>query len=253
MSPSTLAIHSREEHIRYLALAAGALLVLPFVPFGNFVLYPFMILSTWFHEMGHGLTAVTMGFDFERLVLLPDGSGFAQYSFPESAGRFSHAVVAASGPMGPAMVGSALILASPHEKLWRPALYTLAAVIGVSTVIWVRSLLGWIVLPGIALLLVLIATRGSPTLERFTLQFLGLQAALSMFQQWDYLMVESAVIAGREQLSDTGAIEAYLLLPHWLWAGLIIGLAALMIGASLRYALSERRIPTDWQTRIPRR
>lgn len=243
---SALAIHSRQEHIRFLGLAAGALLVLPHVPFGNLILYPFMILGTWFHEMGHGLAAMLMGFDFQRLVLLPNGSGYAQYFFPDDASRFAHAAIAAAGPIGPAIVGSALILASPHERLWRPVLYALAAVIALSTLIWVRSTVGWIVLPAISLLLVLIATRGKPWLERFTLQFLGLQATLSMFQQWDYLLMEGAVIGGQPQLSDTGAIERYLLLPHWIWAGLIIATAALMLGASLRYSLSGKRTPPRW-------
>lgn len=243
---SALAIHSRQEHIRYLALAAGALLVLPHVPFGAYVLYPFMILGTWFHEMGHGLAAMALGFEFERLVLLPNGSGFAQYYFPVDAGPVAHAAVAAAGPIGPAIVGSGLILASPHERMWKPVLFALAGFVALSTLIWVRSTVGWIVLPGVALLLVVVATRGKPWLERFTLQFLGLQAALSMFQQWDYLLTEGAVIGGRPQLSDTGAIERYLLLPHWLWAGLIIALGALMLGASLRYSLSDKRTPPRW-------
>ncbi|WP_435416715.1 M50 family metallopeptidase [Parerythrobacter aurantius] len=243
---SALAIHSRQEHIRYLGLAAGALLVLPHVPFGAYLLYPFMILGTWFHEMGHGLAALLMGFDFQRLVLLPNGSGYAEYFFPPDSGRLAHATIAAAGPIGPAIVGSGLILASPHERLWKPVLLGLAACIALSTVVWVRSTVGWIVLPGISLLLVLIATRGRPWMERFALQFLGLQAALSMFQQWDYLLTEGAMIGGRPQLSDTGAIEQYLLLPHWIWASLIIAVAALMLGASLRYSLSEKRIPPRW-------
>lgn len=240
---TSLAIRSRQEHIRYLGLAAAALLVVPHVPFGPTVLYPFMILGTWFHEMGHGIMAMLLGFDFERLVLLPNGSGYAQYAFAPDAGRLSHAAIAAAGPIGPALVGSGLILASPHARLWKPVLFGLAAVLALSTLIWVRSLVGWIVLPGIALLLVVIASRGKPWMERFALQFLGLHAALSMFQQWDYLFSEGGMMGGFTQRSDTGAIEEYLLLPHWLWAGAIIALAALMLGASLRYAL--RASPTD--------
>lgn len=247
---SQLAIHSRQDHVRWLALAAGALLVLPHVPFGNYVLYPFMILSTWFHEMGHGLTAVLVGFEFERLVLFSNGSGFAETFRPVGASRFSMALVSAGGPIGPAIIGSLLILASTRSALWRPALYALAGAIALSTLIWVRSMVGWIVLPGIAVALVAIAAKGQPWLERFALQFLGLQAALSMFQQWDYLLMERAVIGGQEILSDTGAIEAYLVLPHWFWAGGIILLAALMIGASLRYALSAKHVPPRWDRQI---
>lgn len=241
-----LAIHSRDEHIKALALAASALFVLPHIPFGNFVLYPFMILTTWFHEMGHGVTALMVGFEFERLVLFPDGSGFAETYRPSDAPGLSHALVAAGGPIGPAIVGSLLILASAKPSLWRPALYTLGAAIVLSTLLYVRSMLGWLILPAIALGVIVIAAKGAPWLERFTLQFLGLTASLSMFQQWDYLLMERAVIGGQEILSDTGAIEEQLLLPHWIWAVGIIAIAALMIGSSLAYALSEKRFPRRW-------
>ncbi len=246
MKPGALAIHSREETIKALVLAGAILLVLPLLPLGNFVLYPFMILSTWFHEMGHGLAAIMVGNDFERLILYPDGSGVAESYGPIRASRFDNALISAAGPIGPAVIGSLLILASAHPRAWRPALYSLAGAIAVSTLVWVDGMTGWIVLPLIALLLVAIAAKAPPWAERFTLQFLGLQAALSMFAQWDYLLVEQANIGGEIILSDTGQIERALFLPHWVWAGAIIAFAALMIGASLRYALSPRRSANEW-------
>lgn len=60
-----------------------------------------------------------------------------------------------------------------------------------------------------------------------------------MLRDWNYLFTESAVIGGRRVLSDTGAIEAALVLPHWIWAGLITVISALAIGASLKRALSQ--------------
>jgi hypothetical protein len=50
------------------------------------------------------------------------------------------------------------------------------------------------------------------------------------------------VINGQPILSDTGQIEAALLLPHWLWAGVILLLSAVMVGAALKYALAEQRL-----------
>ena len=250
MKSGALALHSREDHIKALALAGALLIVLPLLPLGNFVLYPFMILSTWFHEMGHGLAAILVGYDFERLVLYPDGSGVAESYGPMQRSRLADALVSAAGPIGPAVIGSLLILASANSRTWRPALYTLAAAIALSTLIWVVGMTGWIVLPLIALALVGIAARASAWAERFTLQFLGLQAALSMFAQWDYLLVEQATIGGQTMWSDTGQIEQALFLPHWFWAVAIIALAAVMIGASLKYALSPRRTANEWN-RLP--
>ena len=231
---------SQEEQVGRLILAAVLVVFLPALPLGNYLVYPFVILSTWFHEMGHGLTALALGFGFERLEILPSGSGLAMTRVPDDSSAFSRALISAGGPMGPAIVGSLLILASAQQRFWRPALITLAVIIGISTIIWVRSAVGWIVLPLVGLALMAIAIKASEGVTRFTLQFLGIQAALSMFAQWDYLMMESAVIGGRSMPSDTGAIEAELGLPHWLWAGLIVVLATAMILASLKHALKPR-------------
>ncbi len=234
---------SQEEQVGRLVLAALLVLFIPSLPLGNFIMYPFVILSTWFHEMGHGLTALALGFGFEKLELLPDGSGVATTSAPVDVSGFAKALIAAGGPLGPAIVGSLLILASANQRVWRPTLIAFAGIIALSTLIWVRTLVGWIVLPLVAGVLVLIAWRAGDTITRFTLQFLGIHAALSMFGQWDYLMMESAVIGGQPMASDTGAMEQALLLPHWFWAGLIIVIASGMIGASLKYALRENNGP----------
>lgn len=64
---------------------------------------------------------------------------------------------------------------------------------------------------------------------------------------WDYLFMEQANIGGQLILSDTGAIEANLLLPHWFWALALIAAATLMIGTSLRYALREDGSGIGWR------
>ena len=238
---------SQAEQVGRLLIAAVLVVFAPLLPFGNYLIYPFMILGTWFHEMGHGLTAIIFGYDFERLIIYSTGSGVAESSMPADASRFSRAMIAAGGPLGPSFIGSALILASAKTRLWRPALITLSLIITISTVIWVRSTTGWIVLPAVAVGLALLAWKASAGWVRFTLQFLGMLAALSMFMSWDYLFMEQANIGGQLILSDTGAIEANLLLPHWFWALALIAAATLMIGTSLRYALREDGSGIGWR------
>lgn len=238
---------SQEEQVGRLILAGVIVVFLPQLPLGNFLIYPFTILTTWFHEMGHGLTAILMGHEFELLKIYPDGSGVAQsyHEGPESP--IASAFISAGGPLGPTMIGSILILASSKQQYWRPTLIVLAACIGLSTVIWVRSTTGVIVLPMIAVALTAAAWKGKDWLVRFALQFLGILAAMSMFRDWDYLFSESAVIDGQIMLSDTGAIANALLLPYWFWAMAIILLSGLMVGASLKYALAEDDDLNDWR------
>ena len=233
---------SQGEAIGRLVVAGLVVSLLPALPFGNYLIYPFAILTTWFHEMGHGLTALLLGQHFDQLVIFPNGSGFAQYQLQGSASRLVAAAIAAGGPLAPCAVGAGLIVASAHPRAWRPVLWASAAAILLSVGIWVRSATGWWALPLVAAILALVAWRGSPAWERFTLQFVGVMGAASMLQDFDYLFTEQAMIGGQAVLSDTGQIAAVLGLPHWFWAGVILTLSAVMVGAALRYALAEKRL-----------
>lgn len=230
---------SQEEQVGRLILAAVLVTFLPALPLGNYLIYPFVILSTWYHEMGHGLAALAMGHDFELLVINADGSGYAQSSTAYDSSGFSRALIAMGGPLGPSVVGALLIVASSAHRYWKPALLVLASALAISTLIWVRSPIGWIVLPALAIGIGWIALRGRPPVQLFALQFLGVLGALSMFADWSYLFSESGVVGGRIMLSDTGTMEAELWLPHWLWATTIIALSGLMVGASLKFALNR--------------
>ncbi len=230
---------SQEEQVGRLILAAVLVLFLPALPFGNLLIWPFVILTTWFHEMGHGLAALLTGNAFDELVIYANGSGYASSRTALDSGGLDRAVIAMGGPLGPSVMGALLILASSARKYWQPALYALAGALVLSTVIWVRSGVGWLVLPALGAGLGLIAWRAGRGVQLFTLQFLGVLAALSMFQDMDYLFSETAMVGGQPMLSDTGAIEAELLLPHWVWAAVIMGVSGLMVGASLKYALNH--------------
>ena len=224
---------AERHHPKWLVLAACMVVLIPQLPFGNYVMYPFMILTTWFHEMGHGLTGLLLGMKFDGLVLLASGSGYAELRYPADVSPVAQALVSAGGPLGPALAGAALILASQTRRMCRIALDVLAAVIVISCIIWVRSVVGWVVLPGIAALILFVAAKGTEEWQRFAVQFFGVHAAISMFGQWRYLFSTGGTIGGYHQVSDTGAMAQSLLLPHWFWAGAIIASGAAIVGASI--------------------
>jgi hypothetical protein len=212
-----------------LTAIAAASLVLWQLPFGNLALFPFTILTTWFHEMGHGLATIAVGSSFDHLVIFADGSGYAVSTRPIDAGRLTTALIAAAGPMGPAIVGSLLIVASGRDAHARQALYVLGAALVLSTVIWVRSAIGWLVLPGLGLLTLLVAARGPHGLVRFVVQLVGVQACISAWRSFDYLFSDGGTVGGTSQRSDTAAIADVLLLPYWFWgAAISAGIVASM-------------------------
>jgi len=213
-----------------LIAAAVLTVVLWQIPGGNFILYPFTILATWFHEMAHGLTALLLGGRFTKLLIFSNGSGVAYYSGPLLLGAFGQVLVAAAGPLGPPVAGAALIATSRSIKAARLTLILLGSFLLISTAVWVRSLFGLVTIPLMGVGVLGVAFNGSERAQRLLVQFLGVQACVSTYRQIDYLFSYSA---GPMGISDTGQIQQALLLPYWFWGGLIAVSSLLILFMSL--------------------
>lgn len=235
---SELACQSeRRKRVTLLLACAMVCVLLWQTQIGDTLLYPFTILATWFHEMGHGLAALMTGNHFEKLVIFPDGSGFALVMRASDGLSLTNAFISAGGPLGPALAGSGLILASRAPDTTKSALVVLGLALLVSTAIWVRSTTGWLVLPALGTLVLTLALRGSVTHQRLAIQILGVQAAISIWEQFDYLFSAHALIDGELRRSDTSAIGAALFLPYWFWGAALSALIIVMLWCSLRRAL----------------
>lgn len=213
--------------------AAVLTLVLWQVPLGGFLLYPFTILATWFHEMGHGLTALLLGGDFHRLVLLPNGSGAALHSSVRF-GPLGAALVAAGGPLGPAVAGALFITAARYAKWGKAGLRILSALLLASALVWVDGIFGKAITIGLGILILAVSERTAPDTCCFALQFLGVQACLSTWRQLDYLFTRDANIGGQLMPSDSQVIAQALLLPYWFWGGLLSVATLGLLAMSLR-------------------
>jgi hypothetical protein len=226
---SSLADQDHKERLALLAGIALASIILWQTNLGSLLLYPFTILATWFHEMGHGIAAMLAGRDFERLQIFADGSGVAESLRPADGYGLTDAMIAASGPLGPAIAGALLIISSRSPTATRNALAVLGVALILSTAIWVRSLTGWLVLPALGLAIALLALRGPLPWQRFAIQLIGVQACISVWRQFDYLFSVGGNVGGQLQRSDTGAIADVLVLPYWFWgAGISVAILGLL-------------------------
>ncbi|MBD2165656.1 M50 family metallopeptidase [Calothrix membranacea FACHB-236] len=219
--------------LTWLIAAAIATVVLWQVPGGDYILYPFTILATWFHEMAHGLMAMILGGQFDKLQIFGNGSGVASYRIARSLGPIGPAFVAAAGPMGPPIAGAALILASRSFKVASLSLKILGGFLLLSTLVWVRSLFGIVAIPLLGLIILGIAFKAPRWVQGFAIQFLGVQACISTYHQLNYLFSYNAGPLG---LSDTGQMERYLFLPYWFWGGLMAIASLVILVRSLQVA-----------------
>ena len=236
---SSLADQDPRQRVALLLAIAFASILLWQTTIGSLLLYPFTILATWFHEMGHGLAAMLTGRGFVRLQIFADGSGVAESLRPADGYRLTDALVAASGPVGPAIAGALLIVSSRSPTATRNSLAVLGGAVILSTLIWVRSPTGWLVLPALGMAILLLALRGSLSWHRIGIQLLGVQACISVWRQFDYLFSPGGTIGGQRQRSDTGAIADVLLLPYWLWGALISAAILALLWWSFRLALRD--------------
>ena len=220
-----------------LVLAGVAVMVLEHVvPFGRLALYPFTLLATWVHEMGHGLGALVSGGGFDHLEIYRDASGLA---YTRTLEGWHSAWVCAAGLLAPPVLGSIILASARGPKRGGGILMILAAALLFSLVFWVRSVVGIAAVAPLAALLAAFALWGGPA-RTMLAQFVGVLLALDTVARIDYLFMSSAVIGGERRTSDISGVAAGLGGPTLLWGLLIAGFDFVLFFFALRAAWSTR-------------
>ncbi|KAA1247312.1 M50 family metallopeptidase [Aquimarina sp. RZ0] len=222
-------------------IVAIIVLVLWQLPYFGWFQYPFRLLGTWFHEMGHGLTAVCIGGDFKHLEIYENGGGVAYYSLEGSylPAFIGNALVAAGGLLGPAITGSILIASARSHKSSMITLRVLVGLMILSLIIWIRSFWGIAVMSTFIVLLFVITLFKNRKLEVITILFLGLQSVLSTYLQLDYLFTKQFERDGTIQISDTQAIAENLIGTYWMWAICIVLISMYLLWKSFQYYIKK--------------
>lgn len=203
------------------AIAVLASVILGLVPWGRTIIYPFALVATWAHEMGHGIGALVTGNGFEELELYSSLGGQALIS---GADGWSQVVVSAAGLLGPAIVGAAVMVAGSRAESAPYVLAAVASAILLSALFWVRNLFGFVAMVIIGVLIAASA-RFAPTIVRIGVaQLLAVQMALAAWSSRDYLFIAGFERDGWHP-SDTQKIADELWLPYWFWGGLVGGLS----------------------------
>lgn len=231
----------RRYGVSWLILAALVPTLLWQVRFGAYAMYPFSIMGTWFHEMGHGLTALLLGGSFHSLELYYSGGGVAHTG---GGGWIGSALVSAGGLMGPPIAGFLFLLASVRPSTTRASLWFLGGLMLLSVLVWVRSLFGCVSIALIGSAIVFAAMRAPVDLQAFLVKLIGVQACISAYRSRGYMFSSEAHVGGAVMHSDTAAIAEKLLLPFWFWGAVLFAATlALLIGGiylSVKWAHSEK-------------
>lgn len=224
----------RSQGLMILIFAAGVFLLLDRIPFGHYIQWPFIIIRTFIHEMGHGLTAILTGGDLIRIEIFRNASGLA---YTQNAPGWRQAAVSAGGLLAPSIIGGLFIIAGKSRKASSLTFLMFSAFMFICCVLWVRSMFGLLILLPTSLLFLLLSRKGSTTLQHFIIQFIGVHLLVGTFSHtMGYLFSSSVFVDGEERHSDTATIAQHLIGGHLIWACIIAALAVLILYFSLRRA-----------------
>jgi len=221
-----------------LILSGVAIVLIWQLPYGELVLYPFSLLSTYAHEMGHGLTALLVGARFDALHIHADGSGMAVWQ--GSPTHFDTALVAAGGLAGPTLAGTGLLLLSRWSA--RAVLALLAVLIALSVALWSRNTFGVVYLLSVAATLAIAAKVLPDIWAAFLLHLVAVTLCLSWWTDLSYMFAKQAIVNGLPHPSDSAVIAQALGFPWWFGGGLValLSLTALLLLLGTGWVIRKR-------------
>ncbi len=189
------------------------------------VVWPLKIFVVFLHELSHGLAALVTGGSIQRIELSPAEGGLCVTA---GGSRF---LVLSAGYLGSLLWGALLLVAAVRSRRDRTMVAAIGLVVLAVTLLWVRTLFGfvWGLLAGAALLLV--ARYLPDAASDLVLKTLGVVSVL--YAVWD---IGSDTLARSVPSSDASALARLTGIPGVVWGVLWVALSVAVILLALRAA-----------------
>lgn len=235
-NPSTKDDFSTQQTLTLIGLAGLTAFLLAVVPFIGLINYPFRLLLTMVHELGHGLAALVTGGEFIRFEIEGNGSGRAL-----TAGGWRFVIIPA-GYLGVALFGAVLILLGRSHRWSRGAMVIIGGALIVLTVRYgLPTILSGQILSGFLTLLsgvifgfvfLWVAIKAAPGWIIFLLHLLAIEAGLTAFSD----LITVIGISTRffdVPVNDAQSMAELTFIPAIIWALLWVIVALLLIGGAI--------------------
>ncbi len=217
-----------------LILAALLFMLLNRVPYGQLIQWPFVIVTTFVHEMGHGVAAIFSGGKLLSIELYQNASGLAR---TQTLPGWRQALIAAGGLLAPSILGGLFIVAGKSRAASSRALLIFSIFILISCILWLRSGFGLIIMVPMGAGFLLIARKGSTTLQHFVIQFIGVHMLVDTFTRTlRYLFTSSVNVGGAQRHSDSAVIAQHLIGGQLFWACVIALFCIVIFYLSLKHS-----------------
>lgn len=214
-----------KDSLRFLLIASALSLILWFIPFAGFIVYPFRLFVTFIHEGGHALmTLLTFG-SVDTVRVHTDASGVTL-----SRGGLP-LLVSSAGYLSSTIYGASLLMMCKQASNAKAVLtITAAAILGL-TAFFVSGVFGWVIGILLAAGLIFVALAASARAAHFFLSFLAVQCCLNAIYDLQTLFVISAT---SHVHSDALNMQHLTRIPALFWAFAWIGVSVIVLGWALR-------------------
>jgi hypothetical protein len=232
-------LHRFVERERNLLIACVVMVICMNISTGRYILYPFMILSTWVHETCHAMAALLMGGRVKKLEIFRDGSGLAYSSV---SGTWKRGFVASGGYPGTAVTGCILLLF--RRTTLGPTIGTIAIgfLMTLTCAFWVRNAWGFWVLLSEGILLMLLGWKLPAHFLDNLYSFLAATCCLNAVESVHNLFAIEDYYVGGEVVttSDAHTVAEYWGLHYRFWAVLWLVSSFVLTAIGILFAFNAR-------------
>ena len=240
-----------------LLIAATISVVLWFIPFAEFLTYPFRIFVTFIHEGGHALAALLTGNSVASLSVATNASG---ETYTTQGGLISTFFVSSAGYLGSMAFGALLLIlirkaVAARIVLLGCALYVFALtmIFGfIKPLFWVKAWSGipFTLLAGvfISIGLVLIARFASARVATFFVSFLAVQSVLNALFDLKTVFFLSSPL-GQPVPTDAMNMAQATGIPAIFWTIAWIAFALGLLWFAMRFYVARRE--SSYQPDLP--
>jgi len=238
-----------------LLLATAITLVLWFIPFADYLVYPIRLFVTFIHESSHALVAVLTGGSVQSLTISMDGSGVV-YSAP--GGTIGALLTSSAGYLGTMAFGVLMLFlirrsVSPNKILTALGIFVAAMTLLFTVISPIFNFLSlnaafssivFTIVAGALLTAGLIGLGIYSGLRtaNFAVAFLAVQCLLNAILDLVNVFFINAPLVGTDMHTDAANMAAATGVPGIVWVMIWMGVSIVMISFGLRlYAISQNK------------
>jgi len=233
--------------VKLLLGATVATVLLWFIPYAEYLVYPIRLFVTFIHESSHALIAVVTGGSVQSLTIASDGSGVVYSAGTSLLGQL---LTSSAGYLGTMVFGVLMLWLMRKSFSPQKILFVAGAFVGVMTVVFGILLpifnflslqvgfgsVAFTVTVGLLLSagLMALAMFASKGVADFAVAFLAVQCLLNALSDLKTVLFINAPLIGSDMQTDAGNMAAATGIPGFIWVIVWIGISLALMALGVR-------------------